>query len=75
MKTINIELKLNHKADVDVDVDVVIDAINECEMKRRWNYVSRIINNVQLNLTDLTDEQKVIIKNYLSDKLIIFSQN
>lgn len=72
METINVELKLNHKVDIDVDLFDVIDAINNCEIKNRWNYIAQIINNVQLNLSDLTDEQKAIIKKYLTNKLSLF---
>lgn len=72
METINVELKLDHKIDIDVRLDNIIDGINDCEMKRRWNYIAQIINGVQLNLSDLTDEQKLIIKNYMSDKLSMF---
>lgn len=72
METINVELRLDHKVDIDVRLDDVIDGINSCEMKRRWNYIALIINDVQLNLSDLTDEQKAIIKKYLNDKLSLF---
>ena len=72
METINVELRLDHKVDIDVRLDDVIDGINSCEMKRRWNYIALILNDVQLNLSDLTDEQKVIIKKYLNDKLLLF---
>lgn len=72
METINVELRLDHKVDIDVRIDDVIDSINSCEMKRRWNYISLILNDVQLNLSDLTAEQKAIIKKYLNDKLSLF---
>lgn len=72
METINIELKLDRKIDIDVRLDDVIDGINNCEMKRRWNYIAQIINGVQLNLSDLSEEQKTIIKKYLIDKLSLF---
>ena len=72
METINVELNLDHKIDIDVRIDDIIDGINDCEMKRRWNYIAQIINGVQLNISDLTDEQKAIIKKYLSDKLVLF---
>ena len=72
METINVELRLDHKVDIDVRLDDVIDGINSCEMKRRWNYIALILNDVQLNLSDLTDEQKAIIKKYLTDKLSLF---
>jgi hypothetical protein len=72
METINVELRLDHKVDIDVRLDDVIDGINSCEMKRRWNYIALILNDVQLNLSDLTDEQKAIIKKYLTDKVSLF---
>ena len=72
MEKINVELRLDHKVDIDVRLDDVIDGINSCEMKRRWNYIALILNDVQLNLSDLTDEQKSIIKKYLTDKLSLF---
>lgn len=72
METINVELRIDHKIDIDVRIDDVIDGINNCEMKRRWNFISQIINGVQLNLSDITDEQRSIIKKYLTEKLLLF---
>lgn len=75
MQTISVELKLEHKVDIDVRLDDVIDGINSCEMKRRWNYIALILNDVQLNLSELTDDQKELIKNYLTHKLSLFQLN
>jgi hypothetical protein len=72
METINVELKLDHIINIDVRLDDVIDGINDCEMKRRWNYIALILNDVQLNSSNLTDEQKEVIKKYLTDKLSLF---
>jgi hypothetical protein len=72
METIKVELKLAREIDIDVRLDDVIDGINDCQMKRRWNYIAKIINGVQLNLSDLTEEQEEIIKKYLTDKLSLF---
>ena len=46
-ETINVELRLDHKVNIDVRLDDVIDGINSCEMKRRWNYIALILNDVQ----------------------------
>lgn len=72
METINVELKLDHKVDIDVRLDDVIDGINACEMVRRWNYIALILNDVELNVSELTDEQKDLVKNYLLKKLELF---
>lgn len=72
METINVELRLDHTIDIDVKIDDLIDGINNCKMKERWNYISLILNDVQLNVSDLTDEQKETVKKYLLDKLSLF---
>ncbi len=73
METINIELKVEKTFDIDVELSDVIYGINDLPMKKRWNYVSNIINAIELNLSDLTDAQRQIIKEYLLIKLAIFS--
>lgn len=72
METIDIEVKINSKLNVTVHIGDVIEGINETPMKRRWNYISLILNNVELSSSDLTEEQKGIIKKYLNDKLALF---
>jgi hypothetical protein len=73
MERINIELTLDHKVDIDIKIDDIIDGINNCEMKRRWNHIAQIINGVHLSSSELTDEQKTIVKNYLESKIKLFS--
>jgi hypothetical protein len=72
METINVQLNFNHKVDVDVRLDDVIDGINNSPMKKRWNYIANILNDVELNSSDLTPEQKQVVKNYLTEKLLLF---
>lgn len=72
METIDIEVRIDKKMDVTVNIADVIEAINEAPMQKRWNYIAQIINGVQLNLSDLTEEQRAIIKKYLTDKLSLF---
>ena len=73
METINIELKVEKTFDIDVELSDVIYGINDLPMVKRWNYVAQIINAVELDLSDLTDTQKQIIKEFLLIKLAIFS--
>lgn len=72
METINVELRLDRNIAIDVRLDDVIDGINVCEMKKRWNYIAQIINGVEVNLCNLTEEQKEVIKSYLNKKLSLF---
>ena len=72
METIEIEVRIDRKVNVTVHIADVIDEINNVPMKTRWNYISQIINGVQMDLSDFTEEQKAIIKKYLTNKLSIF---
>ncbi len=58
--------------DVTIPITDVIEGINECPMEKRWNYIAQIINGIQVDLSDTTDEQKAIIKKYLTNKLSLF---
>jgi hypothetical protein len=68
METIYVEVKVNQEVGVDVDLGLVIDSINELPMTKRWNYFAQILNAVKLD-SDLTEEQKRIIKRFLINKL------
>jgi len=67
-----IEIHINEKMAIDVGIDEIIDGINNKEMAKRWNYVANILNGVKNDSSDLTDEQRAIIKKYLTDKLALF---
>jgi hypothetical protein len=72
MENIQVEVKLDQKVYVDINLDDIIDGINSCQMIKRWNYIAKIINAVQLNLTDLTEREMEIIKDYLVNRLKMF---
>lgn len=72
MEKIEVEIKINETVRVDIDVEDVIDAMNELEMKKRWNFIGQILNGVQMDLSSMTDEQKNIIKKYLTNRLELF---
>lgn len=65
METINVEVRVNQRVDVDVDLYLVIDSINELPITKRWNYVASIINSLPLETDGMTLEQKQITKKYL----------
>lgn len=72
METIEIEIRIDKKMDVSVHIEDVIAGINEAPIKRRWHYIAQLLNGVQVDLSDLTVEQKALVKKYLSDKLSLF---
>ncbi len=69
METVNVEVKVNQKVDVDVELYLIIDAINELPITKRWNYVASIINSLPLETNEMTLEQKQITKKYLLTRL------
>lgn len=73
METLTVELKIDRRVDVDVNIEEVVGAINNCVIKKRWSLVSNIINYVQLDINDLTEEQKLRVRQFLEQKLLAFS--
>lgn len=69
METINVEVRVNQRVDVDVDLYLVIDSINKLPITKRWNYVASIINSLPLETDEMTLEQKQITKKYLLSRL------
>ena len=72
MDIINLDIDLNQIVNIDVSLDEIIDSINNCSMKGRWNYIAKIISKVELNINNLSDSERQIIKDYLQRKLDIF---
>ena len=72
METIDIELRIDRKVDVSVNIAYVIEGINNVPMETRWNCIAQIISGVQMDLSGLTEEQKEILKKFLTNKLSLF---
>lgn len=72
METIEVEIKIDQKFYADVTLGQVIDGINELPMTKRWNHIANIINEVQLDLSNTTQEQREVIQKYLQQKLALF---
>ena len=74
MESLNLDLRINRIVNLDIDIHDVLEGINELPMTRRWNYVAHLINNIETDIKDLTDEQKEITKKYLESKLATFKK-
>lgn len=72
MNSVKVNTKVTSDVEVDVQIDDIIDAINGLEMKYRWNIISRLLNGVQNDYSDLDSRQKELIKEYLENKLRLF---
>jgi hypothetical protein len=66
---IEVEVRINKLVDVEVDLYDIIDKINNLPNLRKWNYVGYILSQVNLDLSETTEEQKNIIKDFLEKKL------
>lgn len=73
MKGIETRIRLNHTVDVVFDVDEIVDAINTLPVTRRWNAIAGMLNYVEYNEEELTDEQVKITIDWLEKKLQKFS--
>lgn len=71
-ETLTLEFDIHKKMDIDVHVYEVIDAINNLDVQKRWNSIARILNQVQLELTGLEENQKEVVKAFLTNKLKLF---
>lgn len=58
MESLNLDLRINRVVNLDIDIHDILEGINELPMTRRWNYVAHLINNIETDIKDLTDEQK-----------------
>lgn len=69
METVNVEVRVNQRVDVDVELYLIIDSINELPITKRWNYIAQILNALPLETNEMTLEQKQITKRYLLKRL------
>lgn len=72
MEEIEVEVKINTKVQVPVSIDELIEGINKAPMTKRWHYIAKIINEVEVDIVHTTDKQKEVIKKYLTGKLSLF---
>jgi len=75
LNEIEVEVKINQTANVMIDIALVIDAINNLELKHRWNYVAQILSKLQLNLSELDSSQKIILRRFLENRLEMFAKD
>lgn len=74
METIQVEVKIEKRVDVDVNIYEIIDSIALLPMKRKWSYLAMILNHISVDISDLTEEQKETVKKFLEDKQKLFSK-
>ena len=66
---------ISRKIDVNVHLDDLLDAINELEIKYRYNYIAKIINGVSTNdISNLEERQVKLVTKYLRKELNKFEK-
>lgn len=64
--------RINQDVEVEIDIDDVIGAINELDIKKRYNYIAQLFNGIDLgDKLALTSEQVSLIANYLKTELSV----
>lgn len=74
MDKINVEVEVREKVNIEVDIYDVINSMNLIPMKDRWNLISIILRQVQVDLIGMEESQKEIIKEYLKSKTELFNK-
>lgn len=69
---VQVDIRYNQTIDVDVDITKIIAEINDLPQVERWNLIGQLLNEVKLNIKDLTVEQKLLVKTYLQNRLELF---
>lgn len=70
--TIEFEVEVNKKVDVNIHVVDIIEAINNSKMTTRWSSVASLLNGIEADVSDLTDEQKLVVIKFMKEKLMLF---
>jgi len=69
------DVDISRKIDVNVHLDDVLEAINELEIKYRYNYVAKIINGVSTDdISNLDESQIELVAKYLRKELNKFEK-
>lgn len=66
---LTLEVRIDKKIDYDFDVMDILHSIDTQPIRQKWNLIAHLINNVDEDITELDDEAKTIIKNWLERKL------
>lgn len=74
MDKINTTVKINQDIDVEVSMYDLIECINNQPMTIRWNVISKLLNEIEINSVQLIGDQKELVKKYLEKKLDFFNE-
>lgn len=66
---LEIEVEVCQQMLVKVHLDDIVETINGIQMPSRWNFIAKLINEIDLSGDQLDENQKEVIKKYLNDKL------
>lgn len=74
MEEIEVEIQIDQKMEVKIRLDELIESINDMPIERRWNSIAQVINGVEVNVTELSEEQRDVVYRYLKKKLALFEK-
>lgn len=73
MESIEVSVNIHQQVTVDIEIYDVLSAINDLPITKRWSYLGTIMNQLKLDLSDLTEDQKEIVKKFLEANLLLFN--
>lgn len=74
MEEIEVEIQIDQKMEVKVRLDELIEGINDMPIERRWNSIAQVLNGIEVNVSELSEEQRDIVHRYLINKLSLFEK-
>ena len=74
MEEIEVEIQIDQKMEVKIRLDELIESINDMPIERRWNSIAQVINGIEVNVTELSEEQRDVVYRYLKKKLALFEK-
>ena len=72
-EVIEVEVKISKTVETMIPIHDVLDAINNLPSIRRLNCVGKLLNDIVLDLSELTEEQRQMCKTFLEEKLKLFN--
>jgi len=73
---INVMVQVKKEVEVTIHLDDIIENINELPMASRWNYIAKMLNEINVDdIESLEVGHKELISDYLKKRISKFSEN
>lgn len=71
---IDLEVEIKRSVEVTVHYEEIVERINQMETAPRWNFIAKLINEIDLDTDGLSEEHAILVGEWLEKKLTIFKE-